>query len=164
MALHVHCRYQVCNSILFYSLYKGPFTNTCKGGPDTKKNIYRKNCPGLPSDCKKISGPPLLPWKLWVNPIEKHVNSIFTRKFVVICFRAPLTKVKYFKGPLFASDPPCKCLWMVPKAWISIIKYFTNCFSKMKCVVFACITAWLSFQDDLVHEKKFGTVPDRIKR
>ena len=56
-----------------------------------------------------------MPWKLWVNPIEKHVNSISTGKFVVIFFRAPLTRVKNFRGPLFASGPPYKCLWTVPK-------------------------------------------------
>ena len=49
---------------------------------------------------------PFLPWKLRVNPIEKHVNSIFNGKSVVIFFRAPLTRVKNFKGPFFASDPP----------------------------------------------------------
>ena len=47
-----------------------------RGGGDAK-NIYRKNFSGPPSDCKKISGSPFLPWKLQVNPIEKHVNSIF---------------------------------------------------------------------------------------
>ena len=163
MTLHVHCRtkfaipscFTLCISDRSQALVRGAW---CK-----KKKIA-KIVRGSLQTAKKFQAPPLLPWKLWVNPIEKHVNSIFTRKFVVICFRVPLTRVKNYKGPLFASGPPYKCLWTVPKAWISIIKYFTNCFLKMKCVVFACITAWLSFQDDLVHEKKFGTVPDRIKR
>ena len=48
---------------------------------------------GPPSDRKKIQGPPFLPWKLRVNPIEKHVNSIFNGKSVVIFFRAP-----HYKG------------------------------------------------------------------
>ena len=55
--------------------HKGPFTNTCKGGPDAK-NIYRENFSGSPFRPQKISGPPIWPWKLGVNPIEKHVNSI----------------------------------------------------------------------------------------
>ena len=38
----------------------GPFTNTCKGGPDAKKYLSRKFF-GAPSDRKKISGPPFLP-------------------------------------------------------------------------------------------------------
>ena len=41
--------------------------------------------------------------KIRVNPIEKHVNLIFSGKFVVIFFKASLTRVKKFKGPLFAS-------------------------------------------------------------
>ena len=63
---------------------------------------------------KNFSAPPFLPWKLWVNPIEKHVNSIFTGKFVVIFLGAPLIRVKNSKGQLFASGPPNKCLWTVP--------------------------------------------------
>ena len=73
---------------------------------------------GLPSDGKKKkkkSGPPFLPWKLRVNPIEKHVNSIFNGKSVVIFFQGPLTRVKNFKGPPFCIRPPYKCLWTVPK-------------------------------------------------
>ena len=44
---------------------------------------------GPPSDRKQISGPPFLPWKLQVNPIEKHVNSIFNGKSVVFFFQGP---------------------------------------------------------------------------
>ena len=33
---------------------------------------------------KKNQAPPFLPWKLRVNPMEKHVNSIFNGKSVVI--------------------------------------------------------------------------------
>ena len=69
------------------------------GGPDAKKiivNIFH------PPAFK-----PQITWKLWVNPIEKHVNSIYTGKFVVIFFKAPPphTKVKNFKDPLFVSAP-----------------------------------------------------------
>ena len=71
-----------------------------------QKNIYRENFSGPPSDRKKIPGPLFLPWKLRVNPIEKHVNSIFNGKSVVIFFRfSPLTRVKSLNGPLFASAP-----------------------------------------------------------
>ena len=97
---------------------KGPFTNTYKGGPDAK-NIYRKNFVGAPLQTakkkKKKSGPPFLPSKLQVNPIEKLVNSIFNGKSVVIFFRAPLQGSKILRAPLFASGPPYKRLWMVNK-------------------------------------------------
>ena len=51
--------------------------------PDAKKKkniakIFR----GPLSDLKKIKGP-FLALKLWISPIEKYVNSIFARKFVV---------------------------------------------------------------------------------
>ena len=85
-----------------------------RGGLMQKIFIAKIFRPPPPSDRNKISGPPFLPWKLRVNPIEKHVNSIFNGKSVVIFFRAPLTRVKNFKGPLFASGPPYKCLWTVP--------------------------------------------------
>ena len=49
----------------------------------------------------------------------------FTKKCVVIFFKTPLqiyyffslsfTRVNNFKGPLFASRAPNKCLWTVPK-------------------------------------------------
>ena len=78
------------------------------------KYLSQKFFRGPPSDCKKNFRAPFMPWKLRVNPIEKHVNSISNGKSVVIFFRAPLTRVKNFKGPLFASGPPYKCLWMVP--------------------------------------------------
>ena len=41
-------------------IHEGPFTNTCKGGPDAK-NIYHEIFFGPPSDRKNISGPPFLP-------------------------------------------------------------------------------------------------------
>ena len=71
-----------------------------------KKYLSRKFFGAPLQTAKTISGPPFLPWKLRVNPIEKHVNSIFNGKSVVIFFRSPLTRVKHFKGPLFASSPP----------------------------------------------------------
>ena len=61
---------------------------------------------------------PFLPWKLRVNPIEKHANSIFNGnlKSVVIFFQGPPYKgKKNLRAPLFASGPPYKCLWTVPK-------------------------------------------------
>ena len=76
-----------------------------RGGGWCKKYLSRKFF-GPPFRLQKISGPPFLPWKLRVNPIEKHVNSIFNGKSVVIFFRAPLTRVKNFKGPPFCIRPP----------------------------------------------------------
>ena len=49
---------------------------------------------------------PFLPWKLWVNPVENHVISIFTRKFVVPCH--------FSRPPLQGSMPPSKYLWTDP--------------------------------------------------
>ena len=73
---------------------------------------------GPPSDRKKISGPPFLPWKLRVNPIEKHVNSIFNGKSVVIFFSGlPLTRVKTFKGPLFCFRPSLQVFVNGPLPW-----------------------------------------------
>ena len=76
-----------------------------------QKIFIAKIFSGPPSDHKKIQSPPppFLPWKLWVNPREKHVNSIFNGKSVII------TRVKNFKGPPFCiRPPPYKCLWTVP--------------------------------------------------
>ena len=54
--------------------------------PDAKKEQkYRENFSGppfRPQKKKKIKGP-FLARKFWISPIEKYVNSIFTRKFVV---------------------------------------------------------------------------------
>ena len=90
------------------------------GGSDAKI-FYRKIfLPPPPSDLKKFQGPPFWhAWKLRVNPIKKHVNSIFSGKFVVFFFKAPLqgskTGVKNFKGPPFCIRPRNKCLWTVTK-------------------------------------------------
>ena len=66
-----------------------------------QKNIYRENFSGPPSDRKKFSGPTFWPWKLRVNPIEKHVNSIFNGKSVVIFFQGPPYKGQKVSGPPF---------------------------------------------------------------
>ena len=76
-----------------------------RGGPDAK-NIYCKNFSAPPSDRKKISGPPpFLPWKLRVNPIEKHVNSIFNGKSAVI-FSGPSLQGSKILRPPFCIRPP----------------------------------------------------------
>ena len=81
-------------------------SQTLVRGGQMQKIFIAKNFWGPPSDRKKKSGPPpFLPWKLRVNPIEKHVNSIFNGKSVVIFFRSPLQGSKIFRAPLFASGP-----------------------------------------------------------
>ena len=77
------------------------------GGGAVAKILYREFF-RPPPHLKKFRAP-ILPWKLRVNPTEKHVNSIFTRIF----FQGPLTRVKIFKAP-FLHEPPNKCLWTVP--------------------------------------------------
>ena len=71
------------------------------------KKIYRENFSGPPfRPQKKFQAPPFCHENYGSTPIEKHVNSIFTGKFVVIFFRAPLTRVKNFKSPPFCIRPP----------------------------------------------------------
>ena len=75
-----------------------------------------------PFQTSKNSDPLLLPWKLQVNPIEKHVNSIFTGKFVVIFFKTSLQGSKILRAPIFVLGPPNKCLWtdsncLGPMSW-----------------------------------------------
>ena len=84
---------------------KGPFTNTCKGGPDAKK-ISVKNFQGPPLWASKFFGAPFLTRKIGVNPIENHIDSLFRGKISVFFFRAPLFGLKNFQGTLFASGPP----------------------------------------------------------
>ena len=79
-----------------YRPTKGPFTNTCKGGLMQKIFISKIFCPP-PLQTEKKSGPPFLPWKLRVNAVEKHINSIFNGKSVVIIFSGPLP----YKGSKF---------------------------------------------------------------
>ena len=71
-------------------------SQTLVRGAWCKKINYRENFSGPPSDRKKIQAPPFLPWKSRVNPIEKHVNSIFNGKSVVIFFRPPPYKGQKF--------------------------------------------------------------------
>ena len=82
----------------------GPFTNTCKGA--WCKYLSQKIFGAPLQTAKKFQGPPFLPWKLRVNPIEKHVNSIFNGKSVVIFLGPPLQGSKILRAPLFASGPP----------------------------------------------------------
>ena len=89
-----------------------------------KKNCCRNFFGDPLQTSKKFQGPPFLPWKLWVNPIQKHVNSIFTGKFVVMFFKVPLTRVKYFKGPPFCIRPPNKCLWTVPNYTLHYAEWY----------------------------------------
>ena len=109
----------------FWGCSKGQFTNTCKGGPDAKIFIA-KLFRGPPSDRKKKSGPPFLTWKLWVNPVEKHVNSIFNGKSVVIFSGPPLQGSKILRVPLFASGPPYKCFWTVPNWNVFVTQFEKN--------------------------------------
>ena len=77
---------------------------TRKGGLMQKKN-YREIFWAPPSDRKKKSGPPFLPWKLRVNPIEKHVNSIFDGKYVVIFSGPPFQESKMLRAPFLHQGP-----------------------------------------------------------
>ena len=87
---------------------KGPFTNTCKGGPDAKK-FKRKKFSGPPPllDLTIFRGPPFLPRKIGVNPTENHIDSLFRGKISVFFFSGPpFSGLQNFQGPLFASGPP----------------------------------------------------------
>ena len=70
-------------------------------------------CSPPPSDLKKVSGPPFFHENYGSTPLEKHVNIIFTGKFVVIFFKALLQGSKILSAPLFASAPPptSVCEW-----------------------------------------------------
>ena len=62
---------------------------------------------------KNISPPPpFLPWKLRVNPIEKHANWNFTGKFVIFSRPPPLQGSKISRslpgGPPFFIRKACK--------------------------------------------------------
>ena len=89
-----------------YRPTKGPFTNTCKGGLMQKIFIAKIFRPPPLQTEKKIRAP-FLPWKLRVNAVEKHINSIFNGKSVVIIFSGPLPYKgsKFLRVPLFASGP-----------------------------------------------------------
>ena len=92
---------------MYYEPYKEPFTNLCKGEPVAKKKNHEN--PGPPVDLKKFQGPPFCHENYQATPIEKHVDSIFTDKFVVIFFKVTLTRVKNFKVPPFCIRSPNKC-------------------------------------------------------
>ena len=98
-------------------------SQTLVRGADAK-NIYRENFSGPPYRPQKNFRPPFLPWKLRVNPIEKHVNSIFNGKSVVIFFQGPPGPYKgqKFQCPPFCISPPYKCLWTVPY-WYLVLLY-----------------------------------------
>ena len=81
-----------------------------------QNKIIVKNFQGPFIQTSKISRPAL--WKLWINPIENHINSIFPGKIAVIIFKANVRRVKTFKGTLLAS-PPNKCMWTVPKLFLT---------------------------------------------
>ena len=52
--------------------------------------ILSQKCFGaLPSDLKKFHGFPIFAMKIMCQPTEKHVNSIFTGKFVVFFVKGP---------------------------------------------------------------------------
>ena len=112
----------ICDSPRALMWRKGPFTNTCKGA--WCKYLSQKIFGAPLHTAKKFQGPPFLPWKLRVNPIEKHVNSIFNGKSVVIFFRAPLTRVKNFKGPPFCIRPPLTSV--CERSLIRLIHVHTN--------------------------------------
>ena len=57
-----------------------------------QKQISAKKIIAPPSNIKNFRVP-FLTWKLWVNPIENHINSIFSGKLVII-FQGPLRRVK----------------------------------------------------------------------
>ena len=68
-----------------------------------KKNKIRENFSGppfRPQKKKKKNKGPFLAWKLWISPIEKYVNSIFTRKFVVKKKWGPLLPWKLRINPI----------------------------------------------------------------
>ena len=72
-----------------------------RGRPDAK-NCYRKHFSGLP--------PPFRSPKISGQPQRKAFKTNFNWKICGIFFKAPLTRIKNFKGPLFATGPPNKCL------------------------------------------------------
>ena len=81
--------------IFIEKIFRGPFR------PQKKKKKFRA---------------PFLPWKLRVNPLEKHVNSIFNGKSGNFFSGPPYKGQKFLRAPFFASGPPYKCLWTVPNS------------------------------------------------
>ena len=68
---------------------------------------------GPPFFDHKIVRAPFFPKENWHQPQRKSYRLNFQKLHDF--FRAPLSDIRNFKAPLlFASDPPYKCLWMVP--------------------------------------------------
>ena len=83
-------------------------------------------------------------------------------------FQAPPTRVKKFKGPLFASDPPHKCLWTVPEVSLTYIKqlFSINLFAEFDTMRVLCqIWQYTSIANDRpnfhihLHHKIWKTPP-----
>ena len=80
-------------------------SQTLMGGDLMQIKIYHQQFLGPLYRPKTKFRALFLSWKLWVNPIENHVDWIFTGKFVVI-FGGALTRVKNLEVPLVASVCP----------------------------------------------------------
>ena len=66
---------------------------------------------GALSDRKNFWSP-IMTWKLWVNPIESPINTIFPGKFVAIFFKAPLGRSKNLRAPFCIRPPISVCEWI----------------------------------------------------
>ena len=112
-----------------YRPTKRPFTNTCKGGW-CKKYLSRKFfAPPFQTEKKKKIRATLFAMKLRVNAVEKHINSIFNGKSVVIFFRPPpLQGSKFLRAPLFASGPLTSvCERSLTSVKRFLVKVFHDC-------------------------------------
>ena len=56
----------------------------------------------------------------WIDPIENHVNSIFTGRYVWFLQGSP-QKVKNFRAPAFCIRLPLT-IWMVPRPGMGVLK------------------------------------------
>ena len=112
-----------------YRPTKGPFTNTCKGVLMQKIFIVKIFCPPLRQQKKKKIRAPFLPWKLRVKAVEKHINSIFNGKSVVIFSGTPpLQGSKFLRAPLFASAPLTSvCERSLTSVKRFLVKVFHDC-------------------------------------
>ena len=81
--------------------YLGLFTNILWGSDANEKNFVKMW--GLQTLTNFTPLP--LSRKLWGNTTENHVNSIGTRKFVLIFFKTSLSRVKNLKAPLLHQAP-----------------------------------------------------------
>ena len=110
-------------------------SQTLVRGAWCKKYLSRKFFGAPLQTAKKFQGPLFLPWKLRVNPIEKHVNSIFNGKSVVIFFRAPLTRVKNVQGPPFCIRPPLTSVCELSLTLLDLTKSYKNYLQNTQHVV-----------------------------